>query len=55
MMQMLLPLPKSRAEIEAIQRERKPHALARARRAPFYKGKLDHIDAQKLDDPAEWQ
>ncbi|MEJ0071818.1 MAG: AMP-binding protein [Pseudomonadota bacterium] len=51
---MPLPLPKSRAEIEAIQRTRKRVALENAKRAPFYRGKLDHVDPQKLDDPAEW-
>ena len=40
----LLPLPKSRAEIAAIHSQRKRHALAQARRAPFYAGTLDHVD-----------
>jgi phenylacetate-CoA ligase len=48
-------VPKSRAEIDGIQRERRRHALEQARRAPFYKGKLDHVDASRLDDPAEWR
>jgi phenylacetate-CoA ligase len=51
---MPLDLPKSPAEIEAIQRRRKRHALEQARRAPFYAGKLDHVDAARLDDPHEW-
>src|SRR5580700_2008489 len=51
----LLDLPKSRAEIERLQSERKKHALAQARRAPFYNGKLDHVNAGRLDDPAEWR
>jgi phenylacetate-CoA ligase len=51
---MPLNLPRSRAEIEAIQRTRKRLAVETARRAPFYRGKLDHIDLAKLDDPAEW-
>ena len=51
----LLDLPKSRAEIERLQSERKKHALAQARRAPFYKGKLDHVNAERLDDPDEWR
>jgi phenylacetate-CoA ligase len=51
---MPLALPRSRAEIEAIQRPRKRLAVETARRAPFYRGKLDHIDLAKLDDPAEW-
>ncbi len=51
----LVDLPKSRTEIERIQSERKKHALAQARRAPFYKGKLDHMNAGRLDDPDEWR
>ena len=47
-------LPKSRAEIERIQRQRKQLAFARAKTLPWYKGKLDHIDANRLDDPEEW-
>jgi phenylacetate-CoA ligase len=51
----MLPLPKSRAEIDAIQAARKRPAVEQARRAPFYAGKLDHVDLEKLDDPAEWR
>ena len=51
----LLDLPKSRPEIERIQSERKKHALAQARRAPFYKGRLDHVNTERLDDPDEWR
>jgi phenylacetate-CoA ligase len=51
----LLDLPRSRAEIERLQSERKKHALAQARRAPFYKGKLDHVNTKRLDDPNEWR
>jgi phenylacetate-CoA ligase len=51
----MLPLPKSRAEVDAIQRTRKRRAVEQARRAPFYAGKLDHVDLTKLDDPAEWR
>ncbi len=50
-----LALPKSRAEISRIQRERKVIAVETAKRAPFYRGKLDHIDVDKLDDPHEWR
>jgi len=49
-----LKLPKSRAEIARIQSERKRVALAQARKAPFYRGKLDHVREDRLDDPAEW-
>jgi phenylacetate-CoA ligase len=52
---MPLELPKSRAQIAALQRERKRVALAQARRAPFYRGKLEHVNADRLDDPAEWR
>ena len=50
-----LPLPKSRAEIATIQSERKRIAFDRARTLPWYRGKLDHIDPKRLDDPAVWQ
>ncbi len=51
----LAELPKTRAAIEAIQSEGKKRAAARARRAPFYKGKLDHVNLDRLDDPDEWR
>jgi phenylacetate-CoA ligase len=51
----LLPLPKSQAEIAAIQSSRKRRAIEQARRAPFYQGRLDHIDLGRLDDPDEWR
>jgi phenylacetate-CoA ligase len=51
---MVLPMPKSRAEIETMQRERKRVALETAKRAPYFKGKLDHVNPAKLDDPEEW-
>jgi len=49
-----LGLPDSPEAIEKIQRIRKPVAFENARRAPFWKGKLDHINPAKLDDPEEW-
>jgi phenylacetate-CoA ligase len=52
---MLLGLPRSSAEIEAIQSRRRRRAVEQARRAPFYAGKLDHIDLDRLDDPDEWR
>jgi phenylacetate-CoA ligase len=51
----LVDLPKTRAEIERIQSDRKKRALAQARRAPFFQGKLDHVNADRLDDPHEWR
>jgi phenylacetate-CoA ligase len=50
-----LPLPRSRAEIAAIQSVRKRIAFERACTIPWYAGKLDHIDRDRLDDPAEWR
>ena len=52
---MPLPLPKTRKEIAAIQSKRKVVALEQAKRAPFFKGKLDHVNPAKLDDPEEWR
>ncbi len=49
-----LRLPTTKADIAAIQRARKPIALRQARKAPFYRGKLDHIDEDRLDVPEEW-
>jgi phenylacetate-CoA ligase len=51
----MLALPKSRGEIATIQKERKRRAVAQARRAPFYAGKLDHIALDRLDDADEWR
>jgi phenylacetate-CoA ligase len=48
-------MPRARAEISAIQSARKRHAIQQAMRAPFYRGKLDHIDLDRLDDPCEWE
>ncbi len=49
-----LPLPASRDEIRKIQSERKKIAFERAKTAKWYHGKLDHINADKLDDPDVW-
>ncbi len=51
---MPLELPSSRAQIAALQSERKRVALAQAKRAPFYRGKLEHVNVDRLDDPEEW-
>ena len=51
----LAELPKTRAAIEATQSEGKKRAVAQARRAPFYRGKLDHVNLDRLDDPEEWR
>ena len=44
-----LPFPKSRADIERIQSERKREAFRLAKNAPWYRGKLDHIEIDMLD------
>ncbi len=54
-MNLPLPFPKSRAEIEQIQRERKRNAFLTAQRAPWYRGKLDHIDVDKLEHKEMWE
>src|SRR5512144_700831 len=46
--------PASRAEIAVIQSERKRIAFERARKAPFYRGRLEGIDPNRLDDPEIW-
>ncbi len=51
----LIDLPNSRGEIDRIQSDRKKLAFAQARRAPFYWGKLDHVNPERLDDPDEWR
>ena len=52
---MALKLPKSRAEIRRIQAERKRFAVEQARRAPFWRSKLEEIDLERLEDPEEWR
>jgi phenylacetate-CoA ligase len=43
------------AAIAKNQRDGRQRAVAQAKRAPFYKGKLDHIALEKIDEPAVWQ
>lgn len=51
-----IPFPaKSREDIDEIQRVRRRLAVERAKQSAFFKGRLDHIKLDKLDDPAEWQ
>jgi phenylacetate-CoA ligase len=52
---MPIALPKSRAEVRRIQSERKRAAVEQAGRAPFFRGKLDHVRLDRLDDPEEWR
>jgi len=49
-----LGLPTSREDITRIQSARKPEALAKAKKAKWYRGRLDNIDPERLDDPEEW-
>ena len=46
--------PQTRADISDIHRVGKRNAVEAAMRSPLYKGRLAHIDLDKLDDPAEW-
>lgn len=48
-------LPSSRAQIVEIQNARKRVAFERAKTIPWYRGKLEGIDAARLDDPEVWQ
>src|SRR5688572_15906712 len=50
-----LPLPRTRQEIAALQRQRKRRAVEQAKKAGFWRGKLDHVNLDRLDDPAEWR
>jgi phenylacetate-CoA ligase len=50
-----LPFPKSREDIARIQSERKRNAFELAKNAPWYRGKLDHIDPRRLDDKEMWE
>ncbi|MEQ8815201.1 MAG: AMP-binding protein [Thalassobaculum sp.] len=49
-----LRLPRTRADIAAIQAARKPEAVRRAMRSAFFRGRLDHLDLDRLDRPEEW-
>src|SRR5882724_11399193 len=50
-----LAMPKSREAIRKIQSARKRVAFERAKKTEWYRGKLEHIDADRLDEPSEWQ
>lgn len=49
-----LDLPADAAEIAARTAPLRRRAVEQARRAPFYKGRLDHLNLDRLDDPEEW-
>ncbi len=52
---MPLPLPDTREQIRDIQSVRKKIAFERASKAPWYAGRLDDIDPNRLDDLEVWQ
>lgn len=52
---MPLPLPETREQIREIQSVRKKIAFERASKAPWYAGRLDDIDPNRLDDLEVWQ
>ncbi len=50
----LLFPPPSRQFVREVQSARKRIAFERARRSPYYRGRLDRIDAGRLDEMEEW-
>jgi phenylacetate-CoA ligase len=52
---MPLKLPKSRAEVQRIQKERKRAAVEQAMRSKFWKPRLEKLRIERLDDPEEWR
>lgn len=46
-------IPSTKSAITAIQSERKAYAVRQARRAPYFRGKLGHVDLDRLHDPRE--
>ena len=54
MMAMIANWPRSRAELESIQKARKRRAVEFALRAPFFRDRLAGIDLDRLDDPDVW-
>src|SRR2546421_869105 len=52
---MPLKLPKSRAEVQRIQKERKRAAVEQAMRSAFWKPRLEKVKLERLDDPDDWR
>ena len=52
---MPLPIPTSRSEIAALQRERKVAVVKNALRAPFHQRRLKAIDPDSVADAARWR
>ncbi len=49
-----LHLPETAEALAAVQDQRRRAAFERAKTAPFFKGKLDHLDAGRICEPEEW-
>lgn len=50
-----LPFPAPSGEhLDRIRRERRRVAFERARRSPFFRGRLDHVDPDRVHEPEEW-
>jgi phenylacetate-CoA ligase len=47
--------PRSRDDIAAIQSSRKKIAFQRAQQSRYFRGRLDGIDVERLDEPDEWR
>ncbi|HYL87975.1 MAG TPA: AMP-binding protein [Burkholderiales bacterium] len=47
--------PRSQADIQRIQTERKRIAVERALQSPFWKRRMPQLDLQRLDDPDVWR
>ena len=50
----ILPLPKSRDDLAGLQKNRKRHAVVNAKKSNYFKGKLDHLNLDRLEEPEEW-
>ena len=46
--------PKTAEAIRRIQSEGRRHAVEQAKRVPFFAGKLDPVNVDRLDEPEEW-
>ena len=49
-----LCLPANSEELTVVQGERRRAAFARAKQAPFFKGRLDHLNDERILEPEEW-
>lgn len=50
----ILPPPKSREDLLILQEKRKKIAFKNAKKSKYFKGKLDHIDIERLEESEEW-